>query len=112
MCAQEWKRVATNIESTNYDWAPEERRLRSEHPELQSIDEVDTNEFWINYFKQPPTTTPASLALSAGVTAYVVEAAVPRFVSTVGDTQLNVDWHLNDRILDTNSYTKTFEKTE
>lgn len=46
------------------------------------------------------------------MTAYVVEAAVPRMVNSAGDTQFGVDWQLNDKMVDTNAYSKTLDKEE
>jgi len=81
-------------------WAPVERRLRQEESrKLKSISTTNMNDYWREYFQYAPTTVPASLAVQAGVTTYVVQNAVPRFVSTAGDAQLLVDWHLDDRII-------------
>lgn len=69
------------------------------------------NSYWTNYLSNRATTTPASLALQAGLTGFVAESAIPRFINTAGDLQLNVDWQLNDRINDTNFDRSTFEAT-
>lgn len=69
------------------------------------------NDYWTNYLDTKTTTTPASLAIAAGLTGFVAESAIPRFINTAGDLQLNVDWILNDRINDTNFDRTSFETT-
>jgi len=43
------------------------------------------NSYWTNYLNNRATTTPASLALQAGLTGFVAESAIPRFINSAGD---------------------------
>ena len=61
-------------------------------------------DYWFAYSERLPTTTPASMALYAGVRGFVAEHAIPRFVNTAGDQQPNVNWAVDDRVLDTNRF--------
>jgi len=108
--AQEWIRNSPVKESDYYSWAPEQR-LRQEHAKLQRINDQNTNKFWSNYLTTQPTTTPASLALEAGVKAITVWNAIPRMINNAGDPQLNNNWSEGDKIVDTNDYEKGYNKT-
>jgi hypothetical protein len=107
-CAQEFERIAPIRENIAYQWAPEERRLRSER-NLKSIRDTNINQYWRAYLKDPPTTTPLSLAINGGVSAYVVWNAIPRVVNAAGDPAFLVDWYTEDRVVDTNNFRSTFD---
>lgn len=116
MCSQEWERNAPYKESIFYPWDDEIRLLRtlahSSHKLQQTILDVDMYEYWFAYKERLPTTTPASFALYAGLKGFVAEHAIPRFVNSAGDSQLNVNWWSGDRIIDTNEYSKTYDREE
>jgi len=108
--AQEWVRYSPVIESDSFSWAPEQR-LRQEHQKLQRINDQNINLFWANYLETPPTTTPLSLAIEAGVKAITIWNAIPRMINNAGDPNLNNNWSEGDKIVDTNDFDKSYNKT-
>ena len=44
------------------------------------------------------------------MTGFVVWNTIPRLINSAGDPQFNVDWHLNDRIVDTDTDNTTQTK--
>lgn len=103
---QQWERLSPFNESNSKLWAPEVRRLREDSGtthKLKQIASGSVNQFWRNYLANNQTTTPAPIAIQAGVTGFVVWNTVPRLINSAGDPQFLVDWHLNDRIVDTDS---------
>lgn len=78
----------------------------------QTYYDIDMFDYWFAYNERLPTTTPASLALYAGVKGFVAEHAIPRFINTAGDLKTNVNWSVNDTLVDTNRFKSTFEREE
>lgn len=75
------------------------------------------NGFWTNYKKywgepQPP----ASQILEAGLTGYVAEAAVPRFVSKNGNVNGDRNWAegeaKKEKMVDTDGYRQTYLRVD
>ena len=86
MCSQEWKRNAPYNLRNSFKWTPDTRLLmESNHHQLQSLSNPANNDYWKIYLATPQTTTPASIALFSGLTGFVAEAAIPRFINAAGD---------------------------
>lgn len=100
MCSQEWYR---------------EKEMPFGYGQL-SASRVPTG-YWANYKKywgapQPP----ASQALEAGLSGYVAEAAVPRFVSKIGSLNRDRNWAAGDEngdfMVDTNDYRNLYVRVD
>jgi len=71
------------------------------------------NGYWSNYKKywgkpQPP----ASQALAGGLTGYVAEAAVPRFVSKNGNLNTDRDWTTGEKMIDQDQERDSYDDSE
>ena len=115
MCSQTWLRNAEYNQSSSYDWRlayqPSIASLHSDDTKsrLQSgYESFDANKYWRQYFAYTPTTTPASIALTAGLTGFVAEHAIPRFISTYGELRKDINWSADDYIVDSDSNRKRF----
>ena len=86
--------------------------LRTSAPTLQqSNSDRSRSEYWQSYNKRLPTTPPAASAIAAGVRGYVAQHAIPRFINTAGDLSLDIDWINDDRILDTDGFSTSINRT-
>ena len=76
-----------------------------------STSEYWGSEYWGSYNRRLPTTPPAGSAIAAGVRGYVAQHAIPRFINTAGDLSLSIDWINDDKILDTDGFSSSINRT-
>lgn len=65
--------------------------------------------YWDERERTRPPMAPAAQVLNYRIQGYVVEAALPRFVDKEGAVNLEKDWAVNDRIVDSDGSPSTFE---